>query len=175
MNTQAGRTPAGITTLVAKEYNAGAEHTTEITLTTFIVGTITGGAAQAMGNAIYAFPAGVQLHSVTYANLTFAYAGDAQTPIWGIGSVVGTGAVAVLNGTGTFMDYVTEQTAASGTGNGGTVGPIGATGGIHTGISLQTAAKVKNIFLNAAETWAANNAGSLTASGTIVLKWSTLA
>lgn len=178
INTQAGITPAGITTIVANEYNAGGNHITVLTLTNFIVGALAGAAANlGVGNEIYAFPDGVQLHEVSYFSLSLTAAGTAVTTDTGIGSVVASGAVAVLSGTATFEDYVTGQGVPTASGGGAVtvVGPIGATAGILTDISLQTAAKVKNIFLNSAGTWNVDNTGNLTATGSIVLKWSTLA
>lgn len=178
INTQAGITPAGIATIVANEYNAGGSHITVLTLTNFIVGALAGAAADlGVGNKIYTFPAGVQLHEVSYFSLSLTAAGTAVNTDTGIGSVIASGAVNVLSGTATFEDYVTGQTVATAAGGGAVavVGPIGATAGILTGISLQTAAKVKNLFLNSAGTWNANNTGNLTSTGSIVLKWSTLA
>ena len=98
-----------------------------------------------------------------------------DTPDVGIGSVIGAGAIAVLNGT-TMEDYITAQTwnvALDGT-HFAAVGPIGAAAGIHTGISLNTAADVKEIHLNAADGWNAGVTGNLTADGTVVLIWTTI-
>lgn len=177
MNTQAGRTPSGITTLVAAEYNSGVYHTTQITLTNFIVGALAGAAAAlGVGNKIYTLPAGVQLYKATYYNLSLTAVGTAVTTKTGIGSVIASGAVSVLNGTATFQNYVAENNVVTAAG-GGTAVPIlqCVTAGALTGISLQTAASVKDIFLNSAGTWNLNNTGNLTATGTIVLEWSTIA
>ena len=152
MNTQAGRTPSGITTLVANEYNAGVYHTTQITLTNFIVGALAGaGAALGVGNKIYTFPAGVQLHKATYYSLSLTAAGTAVNTDTGIGSVIASGAVSLLSGTATFENYVTGQTVPTASTGGAvttTVTPLGATAGILTDISLQGSAKVKDLFLN---------------------------
>ena len=49
------------------------------------------------------------------------------------------------------------------------VGPIGATAGINTGISLNATGDTKAVHLNIADTWA--GADTVTASGTITLTW----
>jgi hypothetical protein len=46
---------------------------------------------------------------------------------------------------------------------------------MHTGIALNVTGSVKDVFLNSAGTWNANNTGNLTATGTVVLKWTKLA
>lgn len=160
----------GAATVVAEEVGNGRDFLTKLTLTNFVVGTIPGAGALAVGGLIYTFPAGVHVHSITYASVGFTITGTGQTPIWGIGSVVGSGAVAVLNGTATFMNYVTEQTAANSAGTANVV-LLPATAGLMTGISLNKSGDVKAVYLNAAETWVANNAGSLYANGTISFNW----
>jgi hypothetical protein len=170
LKTSAGVGTVGAGTVTAAEYGSGKEHLTILTLTNFVVGTPAGGAAEVIGNKIYSFPAGYHLHSHIYSNVGFTIAGTGQTPVWGIGSVVGSGAFAVLNGTATFMDYITEQTAGD---TAGTADPtfLPATAGLMTGISLNKAGDVKDVFLNAAETWAADNNAVLYANGTITIKW----
>lgn len=168
----AGTVGAG--TVTAVETGDGRDMTTVLTLTNFVVGAIPGAGALAVGNIVYTFPAGVHVHQVTYTNFGLTITGTAQTPVWGIGSVVGSGAVAVLNGTPTFMDYVTEQTAPDSAGTLDPTGPLGATAGLMTGISLNKAGDVKAVHLNAAETWAADNNSNLLANGTITLRWTKL-
>jgi len=164
-----GASPVG--TCVATEYGNGRRHVTLLSLTNFVVGTIPGVGNLAVGNIIYTFPAGVHVHSVSYANLGFTIVGDNQIPVWGLGSAQGAGIVIVLNGTPTFMDYITEQTAPDTAGTPDPTGPMGATAGVLTGISLNAAGDTKTVYLNAAEAWVANNAGDLLASGTIELVW----
>lgn len=53
-------------------------------------------------------------------------------------------------------------------------GPVGATAGVLTGISLNEAASAKTIHINAADTWDAGITGNLTATGTVTLKWTRL-
>ncbi len=90
----------------------------------------------------------------------------------GLGSVIASGAVSVLDGTATFEDRLTGLAITTDPAGGTAVDALtAATAGVATGISLNVAASVKNVFLNAAGSWNANNTGNLTASGTIVLKW----
>lgn len=162
----------------AKHYSADGRHITSVlTLDDFVVGALAGAAAAlGLGDIVYSFPAGVHLEEVYYQSLSMKAAGTAVNTDTGLGSVVASGAVSVLSGTATFEDRLTGQTlatAASG-GTAAAAGPLGATAGILTGISLNAASSVKNVFLNSAGTWNVNNTGNLTATGTIVLVWSKL-
>lgn len=151
-------------------YGDGKNFVSVITLTNFIVGTIPGAGALSVGNLIFTFPAGYHTEEHIFSNVGFTIVGTGQTPVWGIGSTQGAGAFAVLNGTATQMDYITEQTAAD---SAGTPDPtlLPATAGLYTGIALSVTASAKTVYLNAAETWAADNAGDLLANGTITIKW----
>ena len=164
------------TNVVAVENGDGVNFLTTLTLTAVVLGAPGAGTNEAVGALIYTLPAGVQLHSVTYhsVGLTIGTV-TTDTPDMGIGSVIATGAVAVLGGTPTFEDYVTGLATADCAGTASVVGPVGATAGIHTGISLNKAADVKAIHLNAADGWNAGVTGNLTATGTIVLKWTKIA
>lgn len=164
----------GAATVSAVTKGDGRDFTTVLTLTAFVVGTqAAAAAALGLGNKIFTFPAGAHIHYITYMSIGLTCAGTASTPKIGIGSVIASGAVAVLNGTATFMDYLTEQTAADIAGT-ATVKAAVATAGAMLGISNNAAASVKDVFLNAAATWAADNVGNLTATGTITLRWSKL-
>lgn len=175
--TAIGSTPSTISTITATEYSTGANVTTVLTLTNFVVGAFTpAAAALGVGNIIYTFPTGDQHLETAYSfwNLALTAAGTAVTCKVGLGSVIASGAVSVLSGTATFQDRLTAQditTAAAG-GTAVSAGPIGATAGIQTGIALNTASAVKNVFLNAAGTFNANNTGNLVANGQIFIQWS---
>lgn len=174
--TAIGSTPSSISTITCQEYSTGGDVLTVLNLTNFVVGALAGaGAALGMGNIIYTFPTGDQHLETAYSfwNLSLTAAGTAVACDTGLGSVIASGAVSVLSGTATFEDRLTGQaitTAAAG-GTAVSAGPIGATAGIQTGIALNTASAVKNVFLNAAGTWNANNTGNLTATGQIFIKW----
>jgi hypothetical protein len=162
---------AGAGTVSVSTLGDGRNFTTTATLTNFVVGALPGaGANLAIGNRVFAFPAGAHLHEVTYMSVGLTGAGTANTPDVGVGSVQGAGAVNVLGGTATFEDYITGQTAADITGT-ATVKTSVATAGALTGISINAAASSKDVFLNVAGAWAADNTGNLTANGTITMKW----
>jgi len=172
IGTELVTTPVG--TVTVEEYGDGRDMTTVLTLTNFVVGAIpAANAALAVGNIVAAFPAGAHVESVYYKSIALKLPGDANAAsVSGLGSVIGSGAVAVLNGTATFMDRSTEQTTPTAAAGGAvTTSLVKVTAGAYTGIGLNVAASVKNIFLNAAGTWVVNNAGNLTASGTIIFKW----
>ena len=161
-------TPVG--TVTVAESGDGRDITTVLTLTNFIVGTLNGAVSLAVGNIVAAFPAGAHIEEAYYASLSLKCASTVKTPKTGLGSVIASGAVVVLNGTATFMDRMTEQTAWVTAPTGGTAAAAltKPTAGALTGIALNTASSV---FLNAAIDWAAGNTGNLTATGTIVIKW----
>lgn len=164
------------TNVTAVEYGDGKDITTVLTLTAVDLGAPTAGGNSAHGALVYTFPAGRHVHMVSSFNIGLTIGGvTTDTPDVGIGSVIGVGAVATLDGTPTFEDYVTGQTwdvALDGTLK--AAGPLGATAGVLTGISLNTASSTKAVHLNAADGWNAGVTGNLTATGTIVLKWTVM-
>lgn len=167
-------TTTPVSTVVITEFGDGKDITTVLTLTDFIVGTIpAANAALGVGNIVAAFPAGQHfelVYSFSALNLKLPSTGVACDT--GLGSVIASGAVATLDGTATFEDRKTGVAITTAAAGGTAVSGLAcATAGIGTGIALNAAASVKNVFLNAAGTFATGNAGSLTASGVIVLKW----
>lgn len=167
----AGTTPVGTVSIV--EYSDGKDITVELTLTNFIVGALAGAAANlGVGNIVYAFPAGQHLELVySFSSIVLTALGTAVATDTGVGSVIASGAVAVLSGTATFEDRLTGQTINTAAGGGAAVSALtAATAGVATGIALNVAASVKNFFLNTAGAWNADNTGNLTATGKIYLK-----
>lgn len=165
---------AGAATVTAVTYGNGKDFTTVLTLTDFVIGALAGaGAALGLGSTVYTFPAGMHVEEVySFSSLSLKCAGTAVSTRTGLGSVVASGAVSVLSGTATFQNRLTGQTITTGTTGGTAVSALTtATAGALTGIALNGTADVKAVFLNSAGTWNANNTGNLTASGTIVLKW----
>jgi len=165
---------AGAGTVTFKQYGDGRDITTVLTLTAFIIGAPgAAAAAKGFGNIVYAFPAGQHLELVSALSaIVLTAAGTAVASDTGLGSVVASGVIATLDGTATFEDRLTGQTINTAAGGGAAVSALkGATAGIGTGIALNVAASVKNVFLNSAGTWNEDNTGNLTATGTIVLKW----
>ena len=168
----AGTPEAGVT---AVNYGDGTNIVTVLTVTDLDLGTVAAGGNFATGALAYTFPAGV--HALEVTNVNLGVIGDlavqADTPEIGIGSVVASGAVGVLNGTAEFMDYVTEQTMADVNGT-PTVGLFLPTAGALSGIALNEAGDVKALNINIADNWAGASA-ALLCSGTITLKWSKIA
>jgi hypothetical protein len=162
-----------VSTVSIKEYGDGRNFTTVLTLTEFIIGALAGAAAAlGIGNIVAAFPAGVHIEQITYLSLSLKCAGTAVNTDTGLGSVIATGVVSVLSGTTTFEDRHTGQTIATAFGGGTVVASLkNTTAGVQTGIALNDVSSIKNIFLNSAGTWNANNINNLTANGTIVIKW----
>jgi hypothetical protein len=159
-----------VATSVVAEYGDGKRITTVLTLTNFIVGALNGAVSLALGNICYSFPAGVHLFLTSYFSLSFTCASTATTGKCGLGSTIGTGAITTLSTT--MEDYVIDTTAVTGaTGGAASVTMVAPTAGFGTGIALNIAASVKDVYLNAAASWAAGNTGNLTATGTIVLNW----
>lgn len=162
-----------VSTVTINEYGDGRDITTVLTLTDFVVGALAGaGAALGVGNIVAAYPAGNHVEQFYYETLSLKAAGTAVATKTGLGSVIASGAISVLSGTATFQDRLTGQTISTAAAGGTAVEALTlATAGFATGIALNATASVKNVFLNAAGTWNANNTANLTASGTIVLKW----
>ena len=145
---------------------------TTLTLTNFIVGAPgAAAAAKGIGGKFWSLPAGVQVISAIYMSVGLTAAGTAATPDTGIGSVVASGVISVLGGTTTFEDYWDGAATADISGT-PLVGTKVATAGALTGIAINASGSVKDLFLNAAATWAADNSGNLTATGTIAVLWS---
>ena len=171
MSTALMTTP--VTTVTVAEYGDGMDMTTVLTLTNFIVGGTFAAAAKAVGNIVASFPAGAHVCKIAYQSISLKVAGTAVAADLGLGSVIGSGANATLQAVGaTSEDYLTGQTTTTST-TGGTA--VAALLDVSAAINLNVAASVKDVFLNAAGTWNANNTGNLTATGTIVLKWTKIA
>ncbi len=164
-STNVGTANTGVT---AVSYGDGRLHQTVLTFTGLAVGSAVGAANLAFGKLLYTFPAGVQNVSVAYMNVTLTGTSGiaANTPKVGIGSVIASGAVAVLSGTATFTDYITSQTS-------GAINGTNAVEATNSAVALvRLSGDAKTIHLNTAVAWAA--AGDVTATGTLVLNWSTI-
>ena len=154
----------------AVEYGNGRQHQTVITVSTAL-GAIAGGADLGLGKLVYTLPAGAIIVNSAYMSMALTAADgniDADTPDVGLGTVVASGAVAVLSGTATFENILTGQTAADCSGT-ATVKTTGAqilaieTGDAHT------------VYFNVADGWAASGETACLIAGTIVLNWEFMA
>jgi hypothetical protein len=170
-----GTTPVG--TVAIQEFGDAYSKTAVLTLTNFIVGALAGaGASLGMGNIVYAYPAGEHVEISYYQSLSLTAAGTAVNATTGLGSVIASGAVSVLSGTATFQDRLTGQVIPTAAAGGAVTSKTAVTtAGALTGIAINAAASVKNVFLNSAGVWNANNTGNLTATGTIVLAYQRMA
>ena len=163
---------SSVDTVTIAEYGDGFDMTTVLTLANFIVGHIPAAAAAlSVGNSIASFPSGgVHVENIFYQSLSLTCLGTAVNADLGIGSLVATGgANATLQADGaTTEDRLTGQTTPTAIAGGTVTSALVRSAG---GSALNIATSVKDIFLNAAGTWNVNNHGDLTATGTIVIKW----
>lgn len=159
--TSVGTANTGVT---AVEYGDGVVHRTKLTINQAAAFTLAVAAAIADGYKIYDFPAGDIVVLSAIASLTVTNA-EHNTEAFdlGIGTTIGTGAVATLDGTPGFEDIMTGQTAAIGTVEFAAVNtPLAiATGDSHA------------VHVNLAATWANTAGAALDAdlAGTVYLEW----
>lgn len=160
------------TGVTATHFGNTKDITTVLTFTDLEIGIGGSGAALGIGKLIYTFPAGAHCQVVSYMDINFIE-GNSDTIDAGIGSVIASGVISVLGGTATFEDYITGQTVITGPGGTNCKKTSVATAGALIGISINEAASVKTIHLNAAANWAVGGVAvrTLTATGTITIKW----
>jgi hypothetical protein len=140
----------------------------EITLDGNTLPAIAGGANLAVGNLIYTLPPGEILVRSAYMSVALTAADgniDDDTPDVGLGTVIGSGAVAVLGGTATFENIITGQTATDCSGT-ATV----ATVSLDTALEIATAG-AHTVHLNVADGWAADGEAACPISGLVVLEY----
>ncbi len=178
-----GRTPGNALFYSANQGTAGTncranEHwtspftcTTKITLSTaagvpVAVPDIAGGANLAVGALIYTFPAGevcIRGSGMSVAIQQVDGNIDADTPDVGLGTVIGSGAVATLDGTATFENILTGQTA-------GDCDGTATIANVETDLAIATAG-AHTLYLNVADGWAASGDDNATISGTVLIHW----
>jgi hypothetical protein len=164
-----GTPGAGVT---AVEHGDGSFHRTILTLAVTDAFTIDDTAALADGYLVYTFPAGkIAVHSATMSIGVTAASTEAQsdTPDVGLGTTIGSGGVATLDGTPGFENILTGQTASDANGT-----DIDAA--VNTTLFI-AAAGDHTVHVNIADTWANDSGGDLTAdlAGTVILEWSIVA
>lgn len=153
------------------EYGDAYYHTSVITINTTLP-SIAGGASLGVGKLLYTLPAGAQVYDMSYMSVAITQTQgniNTDTPKVGLGTVIAVGAVAVLSTPATFMDIVTQQTAANCTGT-ATVISAGPTAAIPL---VTAAAGSKAVYFNAAFAWAASGDAAALLTGTVVLHWKT--
>lgn len=125
---------------------------------------IAGGADLAVGNLIYTLPAGEIIVTGSSMSVAITQADGnitADTPDVGVGTVIGSGAVAVLGGTATFENILTGQTAADCDGTATVVA-------LDAALVIATAS-AHTVHLNVADGWAASGDAGAALTGTVVL------
>jgi len=160
-----GNTGAVPSYVKAAEFGDRYTHTTVLTIDTTLPA-IAGGANLGVGKLIYTFPAGAVRVKATYMSVGITQTQgniNADTPDVGIGAVIASGAVATLDGTATFENILTGQTAANCTGT-ATVKNLG------TELIIATA-DAHTVYLNVADGWAASGDAAAILRGTVVLHW----
>lgn len=165
-----GATGNAATGSVAAESGEGDYHKTVLTVDTAF-GAIAGGADLGLGKLVYTLPAGEIIVEAAYMSIALDEVDGnitADTPEVGLGSVVASGVVAVLSGTGTFEDTLTGKAAADCNGT-----PTVLT--VADQVRVIAAAGAKTIYLNIADTWAASGETACPVAGTIVLIWRKMA
>ena len=163
-NANNGTVEAGVT---AVHYGDGVNVTAVLTLTNVPL-TVGNSVSLGVGALIYTLPAGACLIRDAYMSVGISgVSTTTDTPDVGLGTVIASGVVATLDGTGTFENIITGQTAAntndtaSVKGTGPTAGnPLEiTTGGAHT------------VHFNAADAWGANADASGLLKGTVVISY----
>ena len=160
---------AASTGVTAVEYGNGFDHKTVLTLATTLPA-IAGGASLGVGKLLYTLPAGAAIIESAYLSVAITQTTahiTADTPDVGIGTVIASGVIALLNGTATFENIITGQTAAdcNGTATVKTATPTAAvplvieTGDAHT------------VYLNVADGWAASGDPAAIVTGTVIINW----
>ena len=164
-----GNVGAANTGSTAVEYGDGHTHQTVLTVATTLPA-IAGGANLAVGKLLYTFPAGAIIVESAYMSLSITQTQgniNADTPDGGLGTVIGSGVVATLDGTGTFEDIITGQTFNDCTG----------TAEVKTAIPTAAvplvieAGAAHTVHFNVADGWAASGDAAAVLAGTVVLNW----
>jgi hypothetical protein len=165
------------TNVTAQELGDARTHTTVLTLgPAAVLPAIAGGAALALGVLLYTLPAGAQVIEACHTNVAIQDSGGghitANTPVVGVGTTIASGAVAVLSGTAAFQNINAGVAAADCNGT-----PTVDTS-VATASPFQLVTEVggaKNIYLNVAATWSASGDPGALLSGTITIRWNTMA
>ena len=156
-----GSPGSGVT---AREYGDKYNHTTVLTVqSTFPA--IAGGADLAVGKLIYTLPAGACIVGPSRMKVAIngAAAIQADTPDIGLGTVIASGAVAVLGGTATFENILTGQTMTDCDGT-------ETDAAVTTELAIAAAA-AHTIYLNVADGWAATGDAAADVNATVVIQW----
>lgn len=157
------------TNVVATETGFGPYHQTKLVITNAVLPAITGGVAQAVGVQLYTFTSANYVIDKAFGFFGITQTGgniNADTPDVGLGTVVATGAVAVLGGTATFEDVMTGAALTN------------CTGTKSRRLVAQSVPVLRtttdNLFFNAADTWAAGGDTGALVNGEVTIDWTYL-
>jgi hypothetical protein len=165
--------------VAADEHGDSLWHVTKLTLTSFAVGISGDNASLGIGAKVYTFPAGdilIEGASIS-GGLTADVDNTAQTPECGLGTTVGTGAIATLS---TTMEDIVDGGAAGIIGGDNTAPDVaggtfrkGTVAASSEGVLIKSSGgKSHDVYLNVAVAWAnVAAAGAVTFDGVITLKW----
>ena len=141
-------------------------HKTRLSLTG-VLPAIAGGADLAVGRLIYTFPAGViRVLSTVFDNVAITQTEahiTADTPDVGLGTVIASGANALLSATASFENIMTGQTLNNCNGTGEKAG-VASTLVLHD-------ADAHTVYFNVADGWAASGDAAAVISGDVVITW----
>ena len=167
--TAGGTAGTGVTAI---EYGDAYNHVSVLTVSQIDALTVADNLDITDGYLVYTFPTGVILVEATYISMAVTVASAQQVadqPDVGLGTVIGSGANALLSADGTFENLLTGQTAADSNGT-ATVATAAPTAGVSFAIETGEA---HTVHFNVADGWANDTGGDLTAdiTGTIILVW----
>ena len=141
-------------------------HKTTLSLTGALPA-IAGGASLGVGRLLYTFPAGdIRILTAAFKNVAITQSEgniSADTPDVGVGTVIASGAVAVLSGTATFENILTGQTFADCDGTATNAGVASS--------KYILASEAHTVYFNVADGWAASGDAAATISGDVVITW----
>lgn len=162
----AGTPATGVT---AVEWGNDYHRQTILTVNS-VLPAIAGGANLGVGKLLYTFPAGRIL--VNSAGMSMGVTQteghiNADTPDAGLGTVIASGAVAVLGGTATFENLINGAAMANCTGTALVSGNV-PTAGVPF---LIAAADAHTVHFNIADGWAASGDAAAILQGVVVLDW----
>lgn len=163
-NSNNGTVETGVT---AVHYGDGVNVTAVLTLTNVAL-TVGNSASLGVGALLYTLPTGACMIRDAYMSVGISGVSTTNdTPDVGLGTVIASGVITTLDGTATFENIITGQTAADTNGT-ATVKGAGPTAGNPLEI---TTAGAHTVYLNAADGWGANADADGLLNGTVVISY----
>lgn len=160
------------TTTLAEEAVSGKRHTVQLDLTNFAVGTSGDLSSLAIGASLYTLPAGdiIIERCVVRGAITAAISVTTDTPEFGLGNVVGSGANATLGAVGAGAENICGPWVAT-----NVAGDTPTDGGADTQGTYIATADPHVVYFNVADSWAdVTAAGAVTFTGYVVLEYRVL-